>query len=101
MKEETKPGMTAEDLFALMQRQGMAPGPVDYSQVPKETREWMQSLRTEDLAEITEAIKFMRSARTVGRFGRWVLITFVAIFSGAVLLGERFATVLKWLGGGR
>jgi hypothetical protein len=88
-----------EELFELIRKAAAAPLPVAYADVPKETREWLNALRPEDLAEISEAVRFMRSARVVGRFGRWALITFVTVFGGAVTFGDKLMTMWKNLGG--
>ncbi|MGA0595596.1 hypothetical protein [Enterovirga sp. CN4-39] len=42
-------------------------------------------------------MKFLRDARTVGRFGRWAILTAVAFFVSAVTFGEKILVGWKWL----
>lgn len=47
--------------------------------------------------EIKGMMKFFRDTRAVGWFLRWAIITLVAIFLGAVTIGENIAKVLGWM----
>ena len=72
--------------------------PVDrFGHLPLGTREWLESLREEDLLELREAIRFQRSAKTIGRFGRALMVTIVTVFITAVTLGEKIVASYKWL----
>jgi hypothetical protein len=74
--------------------------PVDrFAHLPEETREWLEQLRQDDIEEIRSAIRFMREVKTVGKFGKWALITVVSTFTGAVLLGEKIAIFWKFVTG--
>ncbi len=68
--------------------------------VPKHVKEWLATLSPDDLKEIHEAIRFQRSAKTVGRFGRVLVVTAVTIFISTVTMGEKIITTLKWMAGG-
>ena len=77
---------------------GPIANPVDrFGHLPESTRKWLESLREEDILELKEAIHFHRSAKTIGRFGRWLIITIVGTFIGAVAFGQNIAVVWKWL----
>ncbi len=67
-----------------------------YSELPNETRVFLERLRPEEITDLAEAINFMRSVRTVGRIMRWIIIAVVGTFLGAVALGDAIARVLGW-----
>lgn len=75
------------------------PRPV-FAHLSAETRAWLTDLRADDIAEIKEALRFYRSSRTIGRFGRWAIVTFVTIFVGVVAFGEKIGVAWKWITGG-
>lgn len=80
---------------------GPIANPVDrFGHLPESTRKWLESLREEDIAIIKAGMDFHRSAKTVGTFSKWVLITVVSTFIGAVAFGEKVAVAWKWLSGG-
>jgi hypothetical protein len=72
--------------------------PVDkFAHLPEPTRRWLEGLREDDLDEIAAAIKFYRSARVVGRFNRWLIITVAAVFVGTVAFGEAIQKLWGWM----
>jgi hypothetical protein len=80
---------------------GPIANPVDrFGHLPEGTRKWLEGLRDEDIQELKEAIKFQRSAKTVGTFGKWLVITIVSTFIGAVAFGEKVAVAWRWISGG-
>jgi len=73
--------------------------PVDrFAHLPEPTRKWLETLREDDLAEINDAIKFYRTARTLGRFGKWSIISAVAFFITVSQLGEAVQKIWTWFG---
>jgi hypothetical protein len=77
--------------------------PVDrFAHLPEPTRHWLEQLREDDLADLNEAVKFHHSVKTIGRFGKWLIITVVASFVAAVQFGEAIQKALGWIlrGGG-
>lgn len=70
--------------------------PTTMIELPEHTQEFLISLREEEVEELQEAIKFMRSIKTVGTFGKWLIITAVGAFIGAVSLGESFIKLRAW-----
>lgn len=64
--------------------------------LPKHTQQFLQNLRKEEVEELNEAINFMRSVRTVGIFGKWLIITAVGMFIGIVTIGEHLGKLKGW-----
>jgi hypothetical protein len=77
--------------------------PVDrFAHLPKPTREYLESLREEDIDLLNEAVKFMRSVKTVGKFTKWLIVTIVGSFIVAGQFGEAIQKLLAFLSrGGR
>lgn len=70
-----------------------------HERLSEHTRIWVKDLREKEVVEIQAAMEFARSAKTIGRFGRWVVITFVTGFTGAVVASEKVAIAWKWFTG--
>lgn len=49
--------------------------------------------------EVRGLIKLFRDLRAVGWFGRWLILSVVAVFIGAVALGESIAKAMSWFRG--
>lgn len=67
-----------------------------YAELPRETREFLEQLRKDDIALLAESINFMRSTKTMSRF---IKATFVLVFGailavGSVMKGWQF--ILEW-----
>jgi len=80
-------------------------------ELPEETREFLAGLRPDELEtlqaivelpaeDVRDGFKLVRDMRTVGRFGRWLILTVVAIFIGTVTLWENGLKVIGWMKGG-
>ena len=67
-----------------------------YSQLPEATREFLEELREQDVALLGDAINFMRSARTMGRFFRWSAILVVGFFVGTGALRDAIVRIWGW-----
>ena len=52
------------------------------------TLEWLKDARKEEIDQLDEAIKLVRSGRTVGRFMKWVAITTIGAFIVMSQFGE-------------
>lgn len=70
--------------------------PTKMIELPKYTQDFLIELREEEVEELQEAIRFMRSVKTVGTFGKWLLITAVGAFVGTVSLGESLVKFKGW-----
>jgi hypothetical protein len=64
--------------------------------LPKHTQKFLQGLRKEEVEELNEAIQFMGKVRTVGTFGKWLIITAVSLFVATVTLGEHLVKFRGW-----
>lgn len=49
--------------------------------------------------EFRGAVKMYRDFRAVSGFMRWLIITIVAVFIGAVSLGEQIGKIIGWMKG--
>jgi hypothetical protein len=67
-----------------------------FDDVPEETREWISTLRKDDIDDLNEAVRFFRSAKIVGTFTKWTLITIFGAFIGAVAFGEAVVKLWSW-----
>lgn len=67
--------------------------------VDPEVARFLHNLREEDVALLKASINFMRSAQTMGRFVKWMVITAVGAFLGAIALGEGIAKFWHWIRG--
>lgn len=70
--------------------------PTKMIELPDHTQEFLIGLREEEVEELQEAIQFMRSVKTVGKFGKWMIITGVGAFIGAISLGESILKLKGW-----
>lgn len=88
-----------EDPERIKRRQQMADR---YAELPARTREWLEGLNERDITTLNEAIRFQEQARTIGKFGKWLLISFAGLvisltaFGNAVSKLVIFATTGKW-----
>jgi hypothetical protein len=63
--------------------------PLDFLlQAKPRTLEWLKDARKEEIDQLDEAIKLVRSGRTVGRFMKWVFITTIGAFIVMSQLGD-------------
>ena len=85
--------------------------PSKLEELPPGTRDWLADLRPDELKtlqavvempadEVREAFKMVQDLRTVGRFTKWVTITFVGLFLATVVLYENIIKVIGYLRGG-
>jgi len=93
-------------LAARIAARGAIDGPTRtaFADLDPSTRAFLRRLRDDEIAQLQEAIDFMRSVRMVGRFTRWALYTVVAAFLGAIAVGEGFSSlrrlIAEWFNGG-
>lgn len=71
-----------------------------YSQLPEETRNWLESLRKDDIETLEEVRRMYEKTRTLGSFTKWLLLTVIGIFVGAASFGDSIIRVFAWLRGG-
>lgn len=63
------------------------------------TLEWLRDARPEEIDQLDEAIKLVRSGRTVGRFTKWAMITLIGAFILMSQFGDAVSKLLAvWKG---
>ena len=82
---------------------GPISNPVDrFAHLPEPTRRWLEDLRQDDINKIIEAVKFWNTMRSWGKVTKWLILTMVAVFLGAMAVGEGILKLLGWIArGGR
>lgn len=74
--------------------------PTDFLRDAKaRTLEWLREARKEEIDQLDEAIKLVRSGRTVGRFMKWAIITTIGAFLLMSQIGDALTRLLKLLRG--
>lgn len=63
------------------------------------TLEWLKEARKEEIDQLDEAIKLVRSGRTVGRFMKWAIITTIGAFLVMSQIGDGISRLLVWVKG--
>lgn len=77
------------------------PPPQKLDHLSYSTRKWLGELRESDIEQLKEAIKWWGSARSVGKFLRWVFVVFAVtfgIFGGLAAFGDHVANIWKSFG---
>ena len=64
--------------------------------LPEHTQKFLSELREEDVEELKESMKFIKNAKTVNRFLKWLVITAVGMFIATVSLGESIIKLKGW-----
>ena len=97
---EEKEDFNTDELMRLLKKLPVQDLPTgSFAKIPRETREWLVRLTPEDISEIKEAVRFLRSARTIGRFGRYALFTVISMTVGGITFGEKLAVGWRYLTG--
>lgn len=66
----------------------------------KETAKWLKGARPDEIAQLVEGIRLVRSSRTVGKFLRWAVVTLIGAFILMSQLGEHLSKFFRWVRGG-
>lgn len=61
-----------------------------------ETRELLGDLTPEDIATIRAGLPVIKAIIGFGRVTKWIAITVIGLFAGAVLLGESIQKLIGW-----
>lgn len=69
---------------------------VELAELDPETQAFLMRLRREDVILLQAGIDLVRSAMTIGRFSRWLIISLVGAILGGVMLGEALMKILTW-----
>lgn len=73
--------------------------PTKLIELPEHTLEFLRGLDEYEVGEIQDAMRFMRSIKTVSKFFKWLIITIAALFLSSVALGEAFIKMRAWFAG--
>ena len=68
-----------------------------FGQLPEDTRQWLENLRADDLADLKDAVKFYHATAAGGKFVKWLAYAVVAIFVGSAALGHAFQDLWGWI----
>lgn len=68
-----------------------------FSDLDPATQVFLENLRSDEVGLLAEAINFMRSVKTVGRFVKWSIVLAVGSFIGMVALGEAVGKFKNYL----
>jgi hypothetical protein len=76
--------------------------PIDFLKNAKaRTLEWLKEARKEEIDQLDEAIKLVRSGRTVGRFMKWAFITTIGAFIVMSQFGDALSKLWALARGGK
>lgn len=73
--------------------------PTTFAQLPEHTREWLESISTQDVKDYQAALATYRAINTLGRFSKWLILTMLAVFTGAAAFGQALAQLAGWFKG--
>jgi hypothetical protein len=74
--------------------------PIDFLRDAKaRTLEWLKEARQEEIDQLDDAIKLVRSGRTVGRFMRWAIITLIGTFVLMSQFGDALSKIVALVRG--
>jgi hypothetical protein len=73
-----------------------------YSELPEHTRAFLEGLKRKDIELFDEAINFVQSTKTMGKFTKFIVVLIIGAFVGAASFGQ----AIQWLwaqlhGGGK
>lgn len=70
-----------------------------FDDLPDRTKEFLSSLRDDEIDTLNDGIRLVSAIRTVGTFVRWVIVGMLGIFAGVVMLGDAIGKIVGWFRG--
>lgn len=70
-----------------------------FDDLPDKTKDFLASLRPDEVDTLNDGIRLVRSIATVGAFMKWLIVGILGIAVGAVMFGESVGKILNWLKG--
>ena len=67
--------------------------------LPEHVRKWLSSISEDDAKDYREALRMYRALNTVGWFTKWLTLSVIAVFTGAVALGQAIGQFVGWFKG--
>ncbi len=66
------------------------------TELPPRTKEFLSKLDDDDIETLEDAMQFYATVRTLGRVGKWTVLTILAIIVGFVSLYENLMKMAGW-----
>lgn len=66
------------------------------NELPDKTKEFLSKLDDDDIETLQDAMQFYTTVRTLGRVGKWTVLTMLAIIIGIVSLYENVLKMMSW-----
>lgn len=70
-----------------------------FDDLPDETKNFLASLRPDEVATLNDGIRLVNAIRTVGTFMKWMIVGSLGFVVGVVMLGESLSKILNWMKG--
>lgn len=65
-------------------------------ELPERTKAFLSKLDDDDIETLEDAMQFYATVRTLGRVGKWAVLTILAIIVGFVSLYENVMKMAGW-----
>ncbi len=73
------------------------PNSVHFDDLPAETKSFLAELRADEIRDLENGLRLVRSVQTVGHFVKWLLVGMLGIAVGAAMLVDSLQKVWMWL----
>lgn len=70
-----------------------------FDDLPDKTKDFLASLRPDEVDTLNDGIRLVRSIATVGAFMKWLIVGTLGMAMGVVMFGESVGKILNWLKG--
>lgn len=67
-----------------------------FDDLPEKTKQFLVSLRPDEVDTLNDGIRLVRSIATVGAFMKWVIVGILGLAVGIVLFGESVGKIVAW-----
>ncbi|MDL2334272.1 hypothetical protein [Brucella inopinata] len=65
-------------------------------ELPERTKEFLSKLDEDDIETLEDAMQFYSTVRTLGRVGKWTVLSILAVIVGVVSLYENLLKMWGW-----
>ncbi|WP_181376109.1 hypothetical protein [Ochrobactrum soli] len=83
-------------MLEMMPMDNDAPTASRLVELPERTKEFLSKLDDDDIETLEDAMQFYATVRTLGRVGKWTVLTILAVIVGIVSLYENVLKMLGW-----
>lgn len=70
-----------------------------FDDLSPKTKEFLSSLRDDEVDTLNNGIRLINSALTIGKFMKWVIISLLGILAGIIMFGESVSKIAAWFRG--